>query len=102
MSEHKIFLKRVFSLTLIVMGILLGITWNSAKFCIGDLFFSALGLPAWSNGSSGAHYPAIAGSIFLLIGIAILNSTLEKKIRERIGLAIILLLAIWSFVFSWA
>ena len=75
MSREKRRINRIVAVLLIALGLVLGVTWNRTKFCIGDNIFIALGLPTWSNGTSGTHYPAIIGSVFILIGIGVLNTT---------------------------
>lgn len=56
--------------------------------------FLALGLPTWSNGTSGIHYPTIAGAVFVLIGVGVLNSTLQEKIRLWVWVIAFLILVI--------
>ena len=90
MSKSKKLTNRIIAVLLIVLGLILGGTWNSAKYCIGDKIFIALGISPWSNGSSGTHYPAIIGSFVILAGISILNLTLQKKTRLWIWTAVIL------------
>ena len=94
----RTFGKWIIAAALIGIGLALGVTWTPDKFCLGDRLFLALGLPAWSNGTTGAHYPAIVGSIFLLIGIGFANSTLPEKIRRWISAAILLLIAVCYFL----
>lgn len=94
----RTFGKWIIAAALIGIGLALGVTWTPDKFCLGDRLFLALGLPAWSNGTTGAHYPAIAGSIFLLTGIGFANSTLPEKIRKWVGGAILLVIALWYFL----
>ena len=94
----RTFRKWIIAAALIGIGLALGVTWTPDKFCLGDRLFLALGLPAWSNGTTGAHYPAIVGSIFLLIGIGFANSTLPEKIRRWISAAILLLIAVCYFL----
>ena len=95
MTKRSIFRKWITAVALIVIGLAMGVTWTSSKFCLGDQLFLSLGLPAWSNGTTGMHYPAIVGRIFLLIGIGFANSTLPNKLRRWIGGAILLLIAVW-------
>ena len=87
MSKSKKLTNRIMAVLLIVLGLILGGTWNSAKYCIGDKIFIALSISPWSNGSSGTHYPAIIGSFVILAGISILNLTLQKKTRLWICVA---------------
>lgn len=100
MSKEKKLTTRLIAILLIVLGIVLGVTWNSAKFCIGDNLFNALGLPAWSNGINGAHYPAIIGAVIMLVGISLLNYTFQKKERLWVWPIVILVLAAIKIIFS--
>lgn len=79
MCKEKKLKVRIIAIFLIALGAILGVTWNRTRFCIGDNLFHALGLPAWSNGTTGTHYPAIIGGIFILVGISAINHTLQKK-----------------------
>lgn len=99
MSKGKKLTNRIIAVLLIVLGLILGVTWNSEKYCIGDEIFIALGISPWSNGSSGTHYPAVIGSFVILIGISILNLTLQKKARIWIWTAVILFLVLFNLFF---
>ena len=92
---------RIVAVLLIISGIALGTTWNSSKFCIGDHIFIALGLPAWSNGTSGTHYPAVIGIFTVLIGVGVLNATLQKKTRFWVWTTVVLFLIILNLIFSY-
>lgn len=92
--------KRVLALAFVVFGLILGVTWNKENFCIGDKMFAAIGLPAWSSGTSGTHYPAVIGTIILLLGIAVFNSTFPEKFRKWLWIAIFFILAVLSLLFS--
>ena len=91
---------RIIAVLLIVIGVVLGVTWNKARFCVGDHLFVALGLPAWSNGTTGTHYPAVVGSVIILVGIGLLNYTLQTKTRRLLWGIVILLLIAFNLVFS--
>lgn len=101
MSKSKKLTNRIIAVLLIVLGLILGGTWNSTKYCIGDKIFIALGISPWSNGSSGTHYPAIIGSFIILVGISILNLTLQKKARFWIWAAVILSLILFNLFFTY-
>ena len=81
--------------------LVLGVTWNSARYCIGDELFIALGILPWSNGSSGTHYPAVIGIFVILVGISMLNLTLNKKNRLWIWTTVILLLIVYNLVITY-
>ena len=91
---------RIISALLIVVGLVLGVTWNKASFCVGDNLFAALGLPAWSNGTTGTHYPAVVGSAIILIGIGLLNYTQQTKATRCFWAIVILLLIAFNLLFS--
>ena len=101
MSKRKNLTNRLIAVLLIVLGLIFGVTWNSAKFCIGDEIFIALGISPWSNGSSGTHYPAIIGSFVILARISILNLTLQKKTRLWIWTAVILCFILFKLFFTY-
>lgn len=101
MNKSKKLTNRIIAVLLIVLGLILGVTWNSNKYCIGDEIFIALGISPWSNGSSGTHYPAVIGSFVILVGISILNLTLQKKARLWIWTVVILFLILCSLIFTY-
>jgi len=80
-SSEKRWTSRISAVLLIALGLLLGATWNTAKFCVGDSLFRMLGIPVWSNGTTGTHYPAMVGLFIILVGVSILNYTLQKKTK---------------------
>ena len=94
MSLRKKRTIRILAAVFILMGIALGFTWNSTGFCIGDNIFAALGLPAWSKGTTGTHYPAIVGTCFILAGVCLINYTLKEKTRSWIWAAVVIALGI--------
>ena len=101
MSKEKKLYSRIIAVLLIALGLVLGVTWNSSKFCIGDNIFIALGLPAWSNGTTGTHYPAIVGTFVILIGVSVLNYTLQKKARLWLWTTVIICLIALNMVFTY-
>ena len=101
MCKNKKLVLRIIAVSLIALGLVLGVTWNSARYCIGDELFVALGISPWSNGSSGTHYPAVIGSFVILVGISMLNLTLNKKTRLWIWTTVILLLIVYNLIFTY-
>lgn len=101
MSKSKKVTNRIIAVVLIVLGLVLGATWNRANYCIGNEIFIALGISPWSNGSSGTHYPGVIGGFLILAGISIMNLTLQKKVRLWVWGAVILLLNLFIFAFSY-
>lgn len=99
MTTSKPLKKRIFAIVLILLGTVFGGTWKRSGICHGDTVFSALGLPAWSKGTSGTHYPAIVGMAVILAGIAVLNTTLSKTARFWVwSMVLLLLLAMQVFL----
>ena len=101
MSKEKKLKVRIIAIFLIALGAILGVTWNRTRFCIGDNLFHALGLPAWSNGTTGAHYPAIVGSVIIIGGISAINYTLQKKERYWVWTTVIVLLVALNVIVSY-
>ena len=99
MSPKQKVTKRIIAASLIILGLILGVTYKDG-FCVGDNLFAALGLPAWSNGTTGTHYPAVMGSVIILVGIGLLNYTLQTKARRLLWGIVILLLIAFNLLFS--
>ena len=99
MSPKQKVTKRIIAGLLIILGLVLGVTYKDG-LCVGDNLFTALGLPAWSNGTTGTHYPAVVGSVIILIGIGLLNYTLQTKARRLLWGIVILLLIAFNLLFS--
>ena len=99
MSPKQKVTKRIIAVPLIILGLVLGVTYKDG-LCVGDNLFTALGLPAWSNGTTGTHYPAVVGSVIILIGIGLLNYTLQTKARRLLWGIVILLLIAFNLLFS--
>lgn len=98
MSKNKRLIKRTLAIVLMIIGVMFGGTWTKTGFCLGDNVFSVLGLPAWSNGTNGTHYPAIMGIVLIVVGAGILNSTLQKNTRLWIWIIVILILLLINWV----
>ena len=95
--------KRIAAIIMIVLGIILGVTWNKNGLCIGDNLFSALGLPAWSYGTSfnrGTHYPAVIGTILILTGLNVFNCTLKVNCQKWFWAAVLIFFSVIIFVFN--
>ena len=88
---------RIISILIIAVGVVLGVTWNKTRFCVGDNLFATLGLPAWTTGT---HYPAVVGSVIIFVGIGLLNYTLQTKSRRLLWGIVILLLIAFNLLFS--
>ncbi len=71
--------------------------WRGSPWSIplpGDRIFSALGLPVWSQGTTGTHYPGLAGLAAAMAGIAVVNTTLGEKVRIRVWTIVVVILVL--------
>ena len=98
MSKNTKLKNTIVGILLIVLGVLLGATWNNGKSCIGDKIFISLGISPWSDGSEGTHYPALIGIFISLFGIGILNLTMQKKTRLLVWTLVILVIVILNIL----
>jgi uncharacterized membrane protein len=60
--------KGIASILLIIFSFLISYSTPSG-FSLGDKLFELVGLPVWSNGQDGFHYPVIPALCLLIIGI---------------------------------
>ena len=97
----KRMIKVFLAIAAIAFGIVFGANWGINRYCFGDDVFSLLGIPPWSGGTTGTHYPAIIGSIFIIAGICVINSALNKKARFRVWSIVIVLLVALNFAVTY-
>ena len=98
-KNGKIWMKRGIYLLLAAFCLAFGITWDN-RFCLGDVILDAVGLPAWSQGTQGLHYPAIPALIGTLVFFYLFAATTKnsKKTVAYLILGTILLVRILSIV----
>ena len=60
-------MQRIASLAGALFFLLFGANLGAGRFCLGDQILTGLGLPAWSKGTQGLHYPGIIA----LVGIVL-------------------------------
>lgn len=94
MSGENKLTTRIFAVAIITFGIIFGSTWNSIGFCLGEYIFSTVGIPVWSGGTNGVHYPGMLGLFFVFVGAGILNTTLSLKIRKWVWKIVIALFVV--------
>ena len=70
---------RCVCIALILFSLALGCTFRKTGYCWGDQLFAALGLPAWSNGSQGIHYPGIIAILLLVLSCGIFAAAFQKR-----------------------
>ena len=102
MSNEKRLVYRICGTVMLILGLILAVTWNRTGFNIGDHIFTFLGLPSWSKGTGGLHYPAVVGSLTALCGIGMVNLTLQKKSRAWVWGIVLLFLIILNLVSSYS
>lgn len=98
----KILSLRIVSVFLACFAIIFGGSWNKTGFCLGDSLFTSLGLPIWSDGISGTHYPAVIGIVLLFLSFFLFAYTTEHKARtlRLIFVCFFLLLVILNLIVS--
>lgn len=102
MGKEKKLVYRICGIILILLGLILAVTWNRTGFNIGDHIFTFLGLPAWSKGTGGLHFPAVVGSLTALCGIGMVNFTLQKNSRTWVWGIVLLFLVALNLVSSYS
>lgn len=52
------------------------------------------GFRVWSQGTTGTHYPGLAGLAAAMAGIAVVNTTLGEKARIRVWTIVVVILVL--------
>lgn len=91
MNEKKNWKSKIAGIILILLGCFLGVNSRKTGYCYGDRVFEFLGLPAWSEGTTGTHYPGIIGIFMIIIGIGLISPQ-KKNMRIAMWIAVVLLL----------
>lgn len=86
-KNRKIWVKRGIYLPLAVFCLTFGITWKN-QFCLGDVLLNAVGLPAWSQGTTGLHYPAIPAIAGTLLFFYLFASTTREPKKTMSNLLV--------------
>ena len=55
-----------------------GANLGAGKFCLGDWILNGLGLPAWSQGTQGLHYPGIIALIGIVVSFCFFSATTKN------------------------
>lgn len=94
-KDGNVLVKRIVYLLLAGFSLAFGITWKDT-FCLGDIILNAVGLPAWSQGTTGLHYPAIPSLIGTLIFFYLFASTTKdhKKTMSNLIVWTVVVLAV--------
>ena len=86
-KNRKIWVKRGIYLPLAMFCLAFGITWKD-RFCLGDIILNAVGLPAFSQGTQGLHYPAIPSLIGTLIFFYLFAATTKEPKKTMSNLMV--------------
>lgn len=95
MDEKRNWQSKIAGIFLILLGYFLGGNAPKTGYCYGDRIFEFLGLPAWSEGTTGTHYPGIIGIFIIIVGIGLISPR-KKNMRIVMWIAVILLLLLIS------
>ena len=76
--EKKILVRRIVSLALAVFFLFFGANLGAQRFCLGDWILTSLGLPAWSQGTQGLHYPGILALIGIVVSVSFFSATTKN------------------------
>ena len=77
--EKKTFAVRCISLLSAAFFVVFGSNIGENRFCLGDQIFKRLGIPAWSKGTQGLHYPGVIGIIAAALLFYLFASTTRDK-----------------------
>lgn len=90
--EKKTTVRRVTSLTGALLFLAFGANLGPDRFCLGDWILNSLGLPAWSKGTQGLHYPGIVAVIAVPVCFYLFAATTRepKKTMGKLILGTVL------------
>ena len=92
--------KRILSMICAAFFFAFGCDLGETKFCLGDVILNKLGIPVWSRGTQGIHYPAIIGLIGMAVAFCVFASTTRdpKRTMGNLFLATVALLSLLSML----
>ena len=98
-KNRNVWIRRGIYLLLAALCLAFGITWEN-RFCLGDVILGAVGLPTWSQGTQGLHYPAIFALIGTPLFFYLVASTTKdtKKTMSRLLIGTVGLMWILSLL----
>lgn len=91
MDEKRSRKSKIAGMLLILLGYFLGGNAPKTGYCYGDKVFEFLGLPAWSDGTTGTHYPGIIGIFMIIVGIGLISPR-KRNLRIVMWIAVLLVL----------
>ena len=92
--------KRIISLLCSLFFFVFGANLGSNRFCLGDMILNRLGLPAWSKGTQGLHYPGIIALIGVTVSFYVFASTTKdsKKTMYKLLMGTVALMFLLSMI----
>lgn len=98
--EKKIIRKRILSMICSLSFFVFGANLGPNRFCLGDMILNRLGLPVWSKGTQGLHYPGIIALIGVTVSFYAFASTTKnvKKTMYKLLMGAVVLMVLLSLV----
>lgn len=97
MDEKRNWQSKIAGIILILLGYFFGGNAPKTGYCYGDRVFEFLGLPAWSEGTTGTHYPGIIGIFIIIVGIGLITPR-KKNMRIVMWIAVMVVLLLISLL----
>jgi len=97
--EKKTLVTRCVSLLCAGFFVVFGSNIGNDRFCLGDQIFSWLGIPAWSKGTQGLHYPGIISLIAVTACFYVFAST-TKNPKKTVANLILGTVILFYFISS--
>ena len=85
--DRKMWVRRGIYLLLAAFCLAFGFTLDN-RFCLGDVILNAVGLPAWSQGTQGLHYPAVLALIGTPVFFYLFASTTKEPKKTMSNLLV--------------
>lgn len=101
-SKRKIWIQRMVSLLCAAGFLLFGSSLGDSRFCLGDRMFALLGIPAWSKGTQGLHYPGIIALVGVMGSFCFFSRTAKdpKKTTAYLIVGSIAVLYLANFLLN--
>ena len=82
--------------------LIFGANLGPSRFCLGDWILNSVGLPAWSQGNQGLHYPGFISLVGLVVCFYFFSATTKDPRKTTAGLILgsIALMMILNFLLN--
>lgn len=100
--NKKTIARRIVSLTSALFFLIFGANLGSGRFCLGDWILTSMGLPAWSKGTQGLHYPGFISLVGLAACFYFFSSTTKdpRKTTASLILGSIVMITVLNFLLN--